>query len=361
MNGGATRAARWKLRISAIVWFVLALAFLLCVPTLFALSPLIVTALAVLALLLAFPVAWLVRRLFKTQRSRRFLSSLVVATIALFFLLTTLVAAPIYYLALRTELTVPQATLTNGDKTLVFQGMMHIGSEGFYKSVVYDLEKALVDGYVVYYEGVRASPEGDKWFSDTLAGGGDLSSNYKAFAGVCGLQFQQDYFGLLRADMAAHPERHVAADVSTGDMMREYQRLIQSDPAFAAEVASRPAPAPDQGADATDELTGIVSWLQQGNDARRDIAGIACRGLMTMLMSRAPSPDLLDPVILDYRNRALTERIESEPSKLIYMTYGAGHLPGLLALLQASDPDWQIASLKWMRPIEGTEKLDGKL
>ena len=29
----------------------------------------------------------------------------------------------------------PQATLTNGQKTVVFQGMIHVGMESFYKSV----------------------------------------------------------------------------------------------------------------------------------------------------------------------------------------------------------------------------------
>lgn len=49
---------------------------------------------------------------------------------------------------------VPLATLSNGQKTVVFQGMQHVASEDFFKSVVFDLEKALVDGYTLFYEGV---------------------------------------------------------------------------------------------------------------------------------------------------------------------------------------------------------------
>lgn len=58
------------------------------------------------------------------------------------FVLGIVAAVPIYYAALLTSLkplTVPQATLSNGTKTVVFQGMAHIGSEPFCKSVVYDL------------------------------------------------------------------------------------------------------------------------------------------------------------------------------------------------------------------------------
>ena len=32
--------------------------------------------------------------------------------------------------------------------------MQHIGSGDFYKSVVFDLEQALADGYTLFYEGV---------------------------------------------------------------------------------------------------------------------------------------------------------------------------------------------------------------
>jgi len=46
------------------------------------------------------------------------------------------------------------AERASGQKTAVFQGMQHIGSEDFYKSVVFDLEQALADGYTLFYEGV---------------------------------------------------------------------------------------------------------------------------------------------------------------------------------------------------------------
>ena len=62
---------RFKLRASTIVWFVLALAFLLGLPVLLEVHVLLVLAVAALALLLAFPGAWLVRRIFSGQRRQR--------------------------------------------------------------------------------------------------------------------------------------------------------------------------------------------------------------------------------------------------------------------------------------------------
>lgn len=40
---------------------------------------------------------------------------------------------------------------------------------------------------------------------------------------------------------------------------------------------------------------------------------------------------------------------------------GAGHLPGLLHDLKASDLAWEIKSLKWERTIDTPETLSGRL
>ncbi len=57
----------------------------------------------------------------------------------------------------------PLTTLTDGRRTVVFPGMQHVGSDAFYKSVIYDLEKALADGYTLYYEGVKPCPNSRIW------------------------------------------------------------------------------------------------------------------------------------------------------------------------------------------------------
>ena len=365
MSDNVTRIGwteRFKLRASAVIWFLLGAGFLLSLPLLLDISYWAIIGLAGIALVLCLPAAWLIRRLFRGQRSGSWAGSLFKAFLGILFITSILTAAPLYYFALLTDLrpmTVPQATLSNGTKTVVFQGMSHVGTEGFYKSVVYDLEEALDDGYVLYYEGVMPSPEGDDWFSKTVASGGDLATTYKLLGDVCGLKFQLDYFRLLATDMAAHPDRHVKADVTTADMMHEYDRLMRDDPEFAA--TQTPPPGADKAPAADDGLAGFLDWLQNGTPEQRRVAGIACRGLMTMQLSRRAQPEPLDKVIVDFRNRALADRIAAESRDKIYVTYGADHLTGLLALLQEKDPAWQIESLKWMRTIAAPEELDGKL
>lgn len=352
----------WSLRLATILWFLFGLGFLLALPILLQATGWALPLVVLLAALLALPLAWLIRKVRGT--ARRFTHTWFKCGLALLFVLSILLATPIYYLATITQMhpvLAPQVTLTNGDKTIVFQGMQHVGSERFFKSVVYDLEDALSRGDVLYYEGVRPSnPEGDGWFNRMLAGGGDLTANYRDLGGLCGLQFQNDYFQMLARDAQIHPESHVAADVSTLDMKHEYDRLIANDAAFAKAMAVKTkvdAPSPDM-------MEAAIRYLKHGTEGQRAIAGIVCRGVLTLVLGSASGDrpaNPMDRVIIDFRNRQLAARLLAEPRKNIYITYGAMHLPGLFALLRKSDGKWHVASVKWMRTIDAPQKYSGQI
>lgn len=229
-----------RIRLGTVIWFVLGLGFLLSLPIIFDWASWVFLVILVIAAVLAIPAAWLRRAVFDRAHRRPFIRHWLHSGVALLFILCIVVAAPIYYLATITETrpaVFPQATLTNGQKTVVFQGMQHFGAENFYKAVIYDLEKALADGYVIYYEDVQTStPESKAFFeklSSVLTGSSDLSGTYKAMGEACGLKFQSDYFTLLEADKQEHPERHVIADVDAIELKQEYERLLRTDPKFA--------------------------------------------------------------------------------------------------------------------------------
>jgi len=355
--------SRVWLRASAIFWFLLVVGFLLSLPVIIDVSWEVLIAVALVAALLAIVAAWLTRLMFRKERLRRPIVSYFKAWVGMVFIVSIIAATPVYALALFTELrplTVPKATLSNGTRTVVFQGMMHIGSEPFYKGVVYDLEEALTKDYVLYYEGVQPSPDGDQWFADTLAGGGDLSDNYQKVAGLCGLTFQLDYFQLLVPDMTARPDRHVQADVTAADMMHEYERLVADDPAFAAAIEAQKSSEGVKSGGA-DGMSQVLAVIDGGTPAQQSLAGTICRGGLSWLLGRASEPAPMDPVILDFRNRALAGRIIADTHPQIYVTYGAEHLKGVLALLQANDPAWEIKSLSWTRVIDTPEQLTGRL
>jgi hypothetical protein len=258
----------------------------------------------------------------------------------------------------------PQVELSNAERTVTFQVMMHVGSESFYKSVVYDLERAKSDGYTMYFEGVQpGTPESDEWFSNTLAGGGDLSASYDALARTCGLEFQLDYFEFLRPEMEAEPDRFVNADVTTADMQAEAERLAEADPGFGEALDEIAEMVTGSGTEAA--LDGFVRVQNEGSEGQKEIAGIVCRGVMSLLHGGGATADgtgtALDPVILDFRNRALAERILGTTDEKIFVTYGAGHLPGVIDLLKEADPAGEVESVKWVRAIAPPDDYDVEL
>ena len=114
-------------------------------------------ALVGVALVVAIPIAW-VRRLIS---GRWMLWLLPATTASVAAALVAVVAVPLYALVLLSELRpalVPLATLTDGTRTVVFQGMLPIASEGFYRQVEAQTQKALSEGYTIFHEGAATAP-----------------------------------------------------------------------------------------------------------------------------------------------------------------------------------------------------------
>ncbi|MGJ7519515.1 hypothetical protein ACSFA0_03325 [Variovorax sp. LT1P1] len=365
-SGPATRTL--AIRLSTLLWAVLLLCFLAGLPVLLGATWLSLPALLLIAALLALPLAWLWRRIWRPARARRWSGTWLRGSVGLWFLLCGLAAAPVYFLAITTETRpaiVPTVTLSNGPRTVVLQGMQHVGAERFYQAVVYDLEKALADGYVLAYEGVADSdPEADAWFRKTLSHGKDLGDSYRELGKTCGLSYQIDYFGPVVADAKAHPERHVTMDVNTRAMKQEYDRLMQSDPAFADAMRKRDeeqdAAADD---DAPDFVTRLIERQKAGDERQNALAGTLCRGIMTFVMRQATpggTGNDMDPVVLTFRNQRLATQLLTDPREKIYVTYGAAHLPGVMDLIKR-EPGWKVESVKWMRTIAAPEHLEGRL
>lgn len=366
MGGAISVGQKLKIGLVAILLFLLVIGFLLGMLLLAAWSFWLLSGVLVGLCIIALPFAWLANKLFKrySSDSPPYFGS---SWFFLVLLLTTLITFPYFYFIVKSEtdpLVLPQAVLSDGNKTVIFQGMVHVGSENFYKSVVYDLEEALDEGYKLYYEGVMPSTEeANKWFSDTIAGGASLSDNYRQLSTICGVKFQLDYFKLLIHDIQAHPERHATVDVTTADLKKEYERLIKENAEFAV-VVEKEKKNKAKGGELSDKTaTKIFAFVQQANESQKNIVGNICRGFFVYALKVGveKKPDPLDPLLLDFRNHHLARRLQADASKKIYITYGAGHLPGLIQFLKEANPKWELKSVKWLRGMEAPEHLDGQI
>lgn len=360
----ATLGQRLGIGLSSIVLFLIVLFGALGLVVLLVWPWWLVALVGLAAIVLTLP--WfLIRRLISGRNENWSPKTTFVSTaLVLFLILSAIVAFPVYYLSYLVDARptlMPFATLTNGTKTVQFQGMQHIGSESFYKSVVYDLREALSQGYRLYYEGVKpdpAHPELDAWFNQLATGGAgaDLSGFYKTLADACGLRFQLDYFQGLTKDFEIHPDRHLTADVDYSELKTEYDRLMREDPVFAADMGPRMAAKRSPDRDNVVLETVLAAWKTSTPDQRR-LMGLVCRGFFSWTFSQAQAPSQKDKLILDYRNAALARTIIEDKADKIWITYGANHLPGVIADLKKADPNWQLVNLKWSRVIANPEEF----
>lgn len=351
----------WKIRLTSILWFTLGVLFLISLPLVLNISVWLFPILIIISLIFACLV-FIIRKLFKHEWS---FATFIKSTIFFGFLLTILCAMPILYFAILTQLhptLIPQVTLTNGKKTVIFQGMQHVGSEEFYKSVVYDLEDALSRDYVLLYEGVKpGTPESEKWFNAMFAQGKNLAEGYQLMGKTCGLKFQGSYFQLFSKDMAEQTDRFINADVSTLQIKQRYDELVNSDPSFAQAMQQRQHKKEESSENSV--LNSMINGIAQGNEKQQFITGILCRGVMTMSMNqdKKDKKDEMDKLVLNYRNEALANSIMQQPNSKIFITYGNAHLPGTYQILKEKDPNWKIASVKWIRTIDTPKEYQKEL
>ncbi len=160
-------------------------------------------------------------------------------------------------------------------------------------------------------------------------------------------------------DMQQHPDRHATVDVTTEALQNEYTRLVRENAEFAKRVAKENA----NETDTSDDIAKyVLTFIHNANEGQKTIIGVLCRGFFSIsLQPSQNSSQKTDPLLVDFRNRHLAEQIIAEKSEKIYITYGAGHLPGVIRLLKQANPAWELKSLKWLRSMAAPEHLEGQL
>ena len=223
--------------------------------------------------------------------------------------------------------TIPKITISNGEKTVIFQSMIHIGSASFYEDIQRDMENLRGREFVFFYEGVES------WTAESVAElsrltGIEVSEKmYAVFAQMSWLVLQdiERYKDII-------PSTNV--DISTDEII-----------AFAQE-AQIWAPLPIEN----DLFVQLADKYPEFNEFQKRTLRIISRGFLNILLRTYTNPALeknlkaqlpIFDIILDKRNTILAEAIIESPVPNIYIHYGALHYAGVLAILQEKDPRWR--------------------
>lgn len=265
---------------------------------------------------------------FRTFSSKFFFSISIVLLIWITFIWSFT-----YYYNEKSPAMMTKYTLSNWDKTVVFQSMMHIASENFYNYVTKDLKEKKDEWFIHFFEWV-------KWWT---------KENSEAFNKALGFEFDEKLYPYLSKLLWVTfqdyqkiiwqiSDKDVNVDISMDEIMTEYNKIKKETSEKNTEVVK-----------ISEELEKSLNQL---TERELKFVNYLSKAFLNLLFSSSNSIALLEwqqnpeifSVILNKRNEVLANEIIRNPNKKIYVTYGALHFPGVFDLLKANDEKWKIIS-----------------
>jgi len=188
-------------------------------------------------------------------------------------------------------------TFSNGDKTVAFIPMIHVGTPAFYQAVAEKVKEWKEDGATLYYEFVDfdSLDEQNKRKARRLVGILPTPKMYEALSGSGYMgQNNDDFLGLVN-------DKDVNVDVTAEELIQAYEEEF--------------GPIEVTGEDATSDLSEMTINILPGENVTMIIQGT--------------------------RNQKVADAINNGPDADIVLLFGGAHGPGILADLQANDPGWR--------------------
>lgn len=249
-----------------------------------------------------------------------------------------------YYHNIQNPLTIEQHTISNGEKTVVFQNMIHIWSENFYEKIAQEITKYKQNWYVYFFEWVKlGSQESSEAFDKAL--GVEFDENlYNNMSKLYGLVPQDNSKFLWLVNTL-----DFNVDTNMDNIIQAYNDLkIERN---VEKEYKTPVDINGQTIETLANLQGrelqILVFINQAilsamtkNDT-----------IMKQIQNTFGNEELFE-VILDGRNKIVAEEIIQSEYNKIFATYWALHFEGILEILQQNDPNWKIVETKELIPFQ---------
>lgn len=241
--------------------------------------------------------------------------------------------------------TMPIYTISNGDKTVIFHAMSHIGTPKFYEQVKKNIELSKKDGYVLYFEWVTpGSKENQDAFDKALWVKLDKDT-YSHMSKLYGLinQDNNQFLNLVN-------DKDYNVDVSIDDIMVQYNQLKVE-----KWIQNRAyAPPVDISSELMKELSKLreneLKVLRYINKSFINVI-VKSEWLQQAIQDQFANKELFD-VILNKRNDVIVNKILTSEDKKIIATYWLLHFAGIFDKLQAADIRWRIIKIDYLYPIK---------
>jgi len=238
----------------------------------------------------------------------------------------------------------PEYTISNWEKTVKFQAMVHIWSKKYYDEVINNLKTFKENWWVYFFEWVKpGSEENMQAFNNAIWVEFDQDL-YKNFSKLYWVTFQDTslFLGLVN-------NLDFNVDLSVDEIMKLYkEKNIQKN---IEKTYNTPI-------DANKEILKTLSTLNEKelkilvylNQAILNLI-IGSDDVQWVLSNSFTNKELFE-VILDERNKILVYEIQKSEYNKIYVTYWLLHFKWVLEELKKQDSKWEIIETKYLYPID---------
>lgn len=251
------------------------------------------------------------------------------------------------------SLSVETYTLTNGDKTLVFQSMYHIGLRSFYQKVGEEMTDYRNKGYRVFLEGIGST--GYKPLRKNDDGYEQAVDNYK--------KLYKDKWSKMLDDMndksafkiskytyqSIDLTRYIAYDdeyadlsyITIDQLIDDKAKIAGMDSSFVLNYKeTRTDYSYSSSVDMLKNNERLYIFLK--NVENYPLFSFLDKITLPLLGYFSPTIKLNKEITINSRDKNLVEHILNEPEKLVYVTYGADHFDGVFKGLKEIDSRWKI-------------------
>lgn len=238
----------------------------------------------------------------------------------------------------------PEYTISNWEKIVKFQAMVHIWSQNFYDKIENNIREFKKEWWVLFFEWVKPwSEENMNKFNQAIWVKFD-EELYKNFSKLYWVTFQDnEQFLWIENDLDFN------VDLSIDEIMSLYKEkniINNKEKNYSPPI------------DANKEILKTVSSL---NEKELKILVYINQSILNMIiwsdnmqwfLSNTFTNKELFEVILDERNKILVKEINESEYKKIYVTYWLLHFKWVLQELQKLDPNWKIIETKYLYPLD---------
>jgi hypothetical protein len=271
----------------------------------------------------------------------RFLYKLVISIV---FIVATLWSFA-YYQNEISSAPMPEVTITNWKKTIIFQAMSHIWTKNFYDTIKNNIRENKEKWFVYFFEWVKPWSE----------------ENLKKFNKAIWIKFDEDlYENLAKLYWVVHQDNQVFLmlvnnlDFNVDLNLDEIMELYENDDNFYWNTNNN-------NLEIIDANKQVLEALNNLNEKELEILRYINKSIMNFIIKSEKIQNVLKAnftnqklfnIILNKRNEVVSDEIIKSKYDKVYVTYWLLHFEWIFELLKINDKNWEILKTRNYFPIK---------